>query len=245
MLLKSTGRLWILVWTTSHLSESPSWEVVGPKFKSNQCPYYLWPSTGYLTLPPEPMFFCYATYFPSKWIPREAKGTGASCGRWEWQWHCKDGLREPAYFSMAPSFPPLQSPELPRSPTFRELTWQWQWDGCSFSWLFTEDSLDLYFLCFCHIESKVTVVAEASCQKTLQNSSKEWACAFDGGLGHLWCPQWFQGSVNISIWCLGPALCLSRKMGKMSREAEPSPEKPGQSCKGSQWKQSWWWKSPM
>lgn len=73
----------------SHLSESPSWEVVGPKFKSNQCPYSLWPSTGYLTLPLEPMFFCYATCFPSKWIPREAKGTGASWGRWEWQWHCE------------------------------------------------------------------------------------------------------------------------------------------------------------
>lgn len=108
-----------------------------PKFKSSECPYYLWSSMGYHTLPPDPMFLCYTTCPPlnSQGSSREQEPRGEGGGAEALAlWRITSPGSMPAFprplpflFSRAQSFS--------KSSTFfvRELTRQWQWDGCNFS----------------------------------------------------------------------------------------------------------------
>lgn len=139
---------------------------------------------------------------------------------------------------------------------FRELTWQWRWDGYSFSWVigFT---LRTHLICVscssAMLNQQSRVVAEASCQKTLQNSSREWACAFDGGLGpplrspvipgfceHLH-PVPRSSSVSAGEWGKCPER-LGHHQRNLTRVVKAHN---GNKPKGTLERESWRWKSPM
>lgn len=189
---------------------------------------------GYHTLPPDPMFLCYTTCPPlnSQGSSREQEPRGEGGG--QRHWHC-EGL--PLQGVCLLFHDPFPSSSLEPRASLKVLHFL---SGSSHG---SDNGMDAIFPRSLALHWGLTWLVFLSLLPSWINSHgwlqkplvrkhyktllKNEPVHLIGGLGHLWGPQWFQGFVNISIWCLGSALCLSGKMGKMSREAEPSPEEPG------------------
>lgn len=142
--------------------------------------------------------------------------TGALWGRWgQRQQHREAWLPgEHLYFSIAPSHPPLWSPELPESPRFfvMELLWQWQWDACSFSqaialiWGLARFLFPFVLLCWINSRGWPQKFLAGKHYRSLP---KKEPVPLVEGRGHFWGSHGFRGYVNTSIGCLGPTPCVS------------------------------------